>query len=575
MIMLLISIGLLIFSINIYRKKDTPVFGLPSKYSVYIGHLVLVLSLLGVASRSFFYVNSDETAHLKRIYFGADLPIGQIIALDGQKGPKANIYGTGFHFIPLVRILHDVEFSRVIDIPEGQYGFVSSLDGMPLRDGQFISDELIVPESKDGEPVSRFYGFYDAEFFLKNGGQRGPQLTVLTPGRHRLNSYLFKVDLKPATDVPTGHVAVIRSNVQEDNSIDCPNSGVNEGQAGGAIAAPIVPVGCIGVWSEPLPPKRYYLNLAAFVPTVIPTRLVNWNYKGGYTARRIDLKVSDDGQIIQTENSEPMPIPADAADKAINVRVEGWTIPVEARIIVQVHPKNAPRVVASIGDLKRIEDTVITPTVRDVLRTIGGAPERKVLDFIEKRDEISELVEAALIKEAEKTGVTVQEVRLGEPAIPPELLVASLREQLAKQLEKTYIQEKEAQQARIAVQKEKATADQQPTLVKAQIEKEAAKERKETLRLEGEGEKLKLIEIAKGQKEQVSVLGQDRVMRLQMLEKTLNAAVANPDIVKVSTVNVQSGQGSTLEGAAAVLGSSNLVQMLNQQKHLEQSTKNK
>ena len=83
-------------------------------------------------------------------------------------------------------------------------------------------------------------------------------------------------------------------------------------------------------------------------------------------------------------------------------------------------------------------------------------------------------------------------------AIPPELLVATLREQLATQLKETYEKEREAQRERIKVERERATADQQETLVRAEIEKAAAEHRKEQLRLLGEGEKLKLLEIAKG-----------------------------------------------------------------------------
>jgi hypothetical protein len=50
-------------------------------------------------------------------------------------------------------------------------------------------------------------------------------------------------------------------------------------------------------------------------------------------------------------------------------------------------------------------------------------------------------------------------------------------------------------------------------------------------------------------------------MQLQALEKSLDAAKANPDLVKVPVVMV-SGSGSGYEGAAAVLGASNIVQMM-------------
>jgi len=118
---------------------------------------------------------------------------------------------------------------------------------------------------------------------------------------------------------------------------------------------------------------------------------------------------------------------------------------------------------------------------------------------------------------------------------------------------------------------ERATADQQSTLVEAEIAKQAAKHRKEQLRLEGEGEKLKLTEIAKGQKAQADVLGKERAMQLQALEKALAAAVENPDIVKVPMVLVNGSSGA-YEGAAAILGASNLIETM---KGIKQSSKSK
>lgn len=61
----------------------------------------------------------------------------------------------------------------------------------------------------------------------------------------------------------------------------------------------------------------------------------------------------------------------------------------------------------------------MTPLLRDELRTIGGADKRKVLEFINKRAEITDLVEQTLVREGRKAGVTIQEFRLGEAAFPP------------------------------------------------------------------------------------------------------------------------------------------------------------
>lgn len=552
----ILSAILLAAGIYLIRKHTMIVRPFPSlekniRLNRYIGIAVIVLGIFGLISRSFVIIGPGGVGHMVRIYTGSGMPPGQVVALAGEKGPQARTLPPGFHFIFLVNVLYDIEERPLVDIPEGQYGLLVARDGRPLRQDQFIAD----PWAED--QVSRML---DAGHFLTEGqGQRGPQLTVLRPGQYRLNRYLFQIQPFKALDVPTGHVAVIRSNVQTQTACGDPVLD-HKGEGGKQLSTPLVPEGCIGVWDRPLPPGRYYLNAKAYVSTIIPTRVQTWTYAGGYTGRKIDLVLENDGSIKQAVKEFEVPVPEGAADRAINVRAEGWTIPVDMRVTVQVHPDDAPKVVASVGSLQKVEDNIITPAIRDILRTIGGQPDRRVLDFIESREEIVAPVETAIIAEGSKAGVTIQEVRMGEPAVPPEMLVARLRRQLASQLRETYAEEQQAQQQRIQVERERATADQQATLVRAEIAKKAAEYRKQQLQLEGEGEKLRLIEIAQGQKAQVSILGEARVMQLQMLKEVLAVARDTPDIIKVPTVQV--GAGSSLEGAAAVLGASNLVRML-------------
>ena len=514
-----------------------------------------ILSVAVIASISFVTIDQSSIGHLKRIYLGKSMQPGQIIAFSGENGPQARILGPGFHFIPLVRVLYKVEELPVVTIPQGNYGVLKAQDGEPLSGGQFIAR---------GWSDADFNNMLDADYFLKNGGQKGPQLTVLRPGTYRINRYLFDVKRYPALSVEAGHVAVVKSNVRERD--DCPKTdGLDrEGeisQSGDALTVPLVPKGCIGVWEEPVLPGRYYLNREAYTPTIIPTRAQTWVYAGGYQKRRIDLTLGDDGKIQQEAKIESFKQPADAADQAIVVTVEGWRVPLDVRVVIQVDPVQAPRVVAAVGGLNEVEDRIVTPALRSIVRNVGGAPGRRALDLINERDALESLVEKAIFPEGIKAGVTIKEVRFGDPAIPPELLVARQRQQLADQLESTYAREQVAQERRVDVEKSRATADQQIELVRAQIAVQVAELEREQLKLQGEGEKLRLMEIATGQKAQTDVLGEGRVYQLAVLDKVLNAAVANPNIVKIPNVLVQ-GEGGGFEGPAAILGASNLMQSI-------------
>lgn len=505
----------------------------------------ILVAMFLVFATSYIIIDAESIGHLKRIYIGKSMPPGQIIAFEGYKGPQAKLLPPGFHFSLFLNVLYDVENFPIIEVPEGKYGYIVAKDGVPLKQGQYMANAWPADKVKD---------MLDATYFLKNGGQKGPQLTVIKPGRYRINRYLFEVKPQAATDIPAGFVGVVKSNVQETSEWDAADV---PSELKGTLAVPLVKKGSVGIWDEPVQPGRYYLNLVAFNVTKVDTRVQTWNYKGGYKRRYIDLQVTQDGRIDQKERSESIPIPKKAADSAIFTRMEGWLVPQELRVQVQVEPKDAPFLVASVGNVAAAEDKVVTPSIRSVVRNICAG--EKVLSLIdENRASVEAKIEAAVIPEGKKAGVTIKDVRLVDSVVPPELLVARLREQLAGQLRETYKREKEAQDQRIETQKARATADQQPELVAAEIRVKIAEKDKLASKLKGEGEKLQLIEIATGQKEQVSVLGEERVMELAFLEKILNAAVMNPEIVKIPNILV-SGEGSTLEGAAAILGASNLV----------------
>lgn len=568
-------LAVVIGTLLLFRRK-TARSGAAGRLSFLFGPVggvtFILVGLFLLASTSFILVDADRVGHLKRIYAFQELPAGRIIAVDGEKGPQAQILGPGFHFIPLVRVLYDFEEYDVVSIPEGYYGQLTALDGQAMPSGMFMAPAI--PDEDVGDMLK-------AEVFLTDGGYRGPQETVLKPGRYRLNRYLFSVRLDEATDatvIPAGHVGVVKSNVSQPG-ISCVEEEVAASAASReALSVPLVPRGCVGIWKDPLFPGAYYLNRQAYEVTLVDTRVQTWEYKGGYTKRIIDLSVDQQGNIKQNERSEQERIPDDAADQAVFVKVEGWDIPLELRALVQVAPESAPVVVGSVGGLQEIENRILTPAIRSIVRNVAGAtirvPDRdesgalieppsytlrptRVLDLIENRDALEQTIEAQIKVEGNKAGVDIREIRLGEPAIPPELLVSRLRVQLADQLSTAYERETEAQQKRIETEQARSTADEQPRLVEAQIAVQVANQREQERAALGRAERQYLEALARGQRAQVDVLGQDRVALLQALEKLLAALERKPELVglagKLVPNTIVGGDGG-LAGAAALLG---------------------
>lgn len=533
-----------------------------------------VVALLCFFQTSFVIIGDKEVGHLKKIYMGSSMEPGRIIAMPWEKGPQARLLTAGFHFLPFIRVTHDIEEKAIVTIEQGKFGFLVAKDGQSMPQGQYIAPSW--DKADDMINALKFMGYDKKRDYKGPTGIKGPQLTVLSPGDYRINRYLFEVFSGEATDVPIGHVAVVKSNVGE-RYIGKPI--LPTGVETTTLSVPIVPKGYKGVWNMVLKPDRYYLNTKAYDITIIPTQIQTWKYLGGYNRRTIDLVLTDDGKIEQTSQTEPVPMPDDAADKAILLRVENWDVWQDARIQVQVTPENAPFVVAAAGGIAQIEDKIMTPTFRSVLRnevaknikdtievwdpkkeemiTKTVMRPRRVLDLLYKREALETSVESKLIPEGAKYGLTVMEARFGDPLVPPELLLPGKRKQLAESLMATYKQEKLAQKERVQTEKERARADQQGRLMKSEIGITVANNNATAREKEGIGEKKYLEAVALGQEAQANVLGKEKAFELAYIKEVLAAATSNPDIIKYPGTLVV-GAGGGLEGAAALLGRSNL-----------------
>jgi len=615
-------IGALVLPYAVSHERFGTLTGLLRQAILVIGVLIAVFL---VASTSYVNIGEYEVGMITKNYLGSSLQNGHIIAIDGEMGPQARVVPPGFHFEPMLNVINHVEVQRIIEIKPGEYGFLTAKDGAPLQPDQTFGASLdsFTYTAADGpelagKPIAAAE-MLEARVFLTHGGQKGPQVSVLAPGQYRLNRYLWDVTPGKATEIKPGEVGVVKSNawssvnfgnLETKKPTNCEPT-QKRSPDGGELAVPLVPVGCIGIWDNSLTPGLYYLNAEVYHVTLVDTRIQQVEFKGGYTKRSIDLSVEGDGTIRQTQRAEQVAKPDRSADTAIYFKVEGWDVPQEMRILAQIPPRQAPFVVASVGGLKEVEDRVIIPSIRSVARNVAGgtvsAPltceeEQKrdkdgtpvgpppscrlgepikdaaghqlyrdrptrVLDLIENRPLLESNILRIVQPEGEKAGVDIKEVRFGEPVIPPELLVSRLRQQLADQLTKTYQQEKVAQDQRIETENARATANQQSTLVAAQIAVRASQQNKIAAQNEGEGEEARLKAIAAGQEAQANVLGKDNVIKLRQYELLVNTVAGfadkHADVIAsaiqnagkfVPNIQVNGSGGESLSMAAALYG---------------------
>jgi uncharacterized membrane protein YqiK len=159
---------------------------------------VLAFIVLVTVWKSIVLVRGTEIAVVERRYFGRKMPQGRVIAQANEIGIQARTLAPGLHFlIPYVYRAMKYPFTV---IAENEVGIVESIDGDPIPPGKIFATV-----------VEGHSAFQDGELFLRNGGQKGPQIAILPPGTYRINPVLFHVRKGPLTFIDKGKIGIVTS----------------------------------------------------------------------------------------------------------------------------------------------------------------------------------------------------------------------------------------------------------------------------------------------------------------------------------------------------------------------------
>jgi regulator of protease activity HflC (stomatin/prohibitin superfamily) len=234
--------------------------------------LVVALILI-VAGNMLVNIGGDEVGVLERRYLGKGLPEGHVIAMRGEIGIQARVLPPGLHLLP--PFLYAVKKDRMILIAEDELALIEAIDGRPLDPGRIFARHV---ESHDS--------FQDGEAFLSRGGQKGPQIDVLPPGKYRINTYLFRIKLVKAVRIPAGAVGVVIANDGEPMApgrlLARHTAGHTAFQGGEAF---LENGGQRGPQIEVILPGQYRINTDLFSVKVEPAAIVKANQVGLVTAR--------------------------------------------------------------------------------------------------------------------------------------------------------------------------------------------------------------------------------------------------------------------------------------------------
>jgi uncharacterized membrane protein YqiK len=163
-----------------------------------LGIILIGFAVLIVLYNSIIIVGGREIAVLERRWFGKSMPKGRVVAMANEIGVQARTLGPGLHV--LIPFLYKARKVSFIVIDEQEVGLIESIDGNSIPAGKIFAK--VAPNHNS---------FQDSEAFLKNGGEKGPQIEILAPGTYRINPGLFKVRNVASVVIDSGQIGVVTS----------------------------------------------------------------------------------------------------------------------------------------------------------------------------------------------------------------------------------------------------------------------------------------------------------------------------------------------------------------------------
>jgi len=508
----------------------------------------------------------------KFVLFGSnrELPAGKIIALKGEAGLQADTLAPGLKF-GYWAWQYDIEIKPFLVVPNGQIAVVEACDGKPMADGHILGRQVnsdnfqdaraflenggergaqmavippgtwrintlvfttdlvameVIPagkigvvEAKDGRPLSggRIIGrhvecdsFQDAQAFMTNGGERGPQMTIIPQGQYRINPKLFTVTMEDVTDIPDNMVGIVTA--KEGAPL---KSGTIAGQevAGHNMfqdpQAFVANGGSKGLQEQVLLAGRYFINprfATVEVQEMTKVPIANVGVVIAYVGSEgVDVTgdafkhgnlVSRGEKGVWVQPLDPGKYPinpythkveivptanvvlnwatgkteAHNLDKnlsTITVRSsDGFTFNLDVSQIIHIPRTEAPKVIARFGSMANLVTQVLEPTIGNYFR--NAAQSSDVIDFLKQRskrqNEAKESISAALAE----YNVGAVDTLIGDITPPEELMKTLTDRKLAEQEQITYGTQEQAEMIRKNLAQAKAMADTQPGVVTAE-----------------------------------------------------------------------------------------------------------
>lgn len=530
------------------------------------------------------------------------LPQGRIIATEGEAGFQAQTLAPGVYFKKWLW-QYDITFQPFTIIPTGKIGLVLARDGAELETGSILARKV----ASDS--------FQDAEAFLRNGGRKGRQTAIMTPGSYRINTFLFDVEITDMISIPDNTVGIVTT--QEGKSLE-------EGQIAGKVIAGhnkfqdadlfLSSGGYKGLQEQVILSGSYFLNpwfvkvesvrmteipigyvgvVISFVgndgPDISGVEFKHGNIvargnkgvwaeplgPGKYPVNPYILKVElvpTTNLVLNWANARSEAHQLDKNLSTITVRSrDGFPFNLDVAQIIHIPSAEAPKVIARFGNMVNLVSQVLEPTIGNYFR--NSAQDSDVIAFLGTRKERQESARAHIGKVLEQYNVIGVDTLIGD-IVPPESLMKTLTDRkIAEEQKVTYDTQMKAQETRQSLEKETAIAEIQKDIVKADqgvliaeriadasVKKATGDANSVRLQATAEADRVRLL--ASGEAERTRLLAKADAEKIEWLAKADAEKISltgNAEAEKTLAIGKSSAESYKL--AVEAMGGDNFTQL--------------
>ena len=492
----------------------------------------------------------------------------------GERGPQMAIIPPGTYRInPL---LFEVTLADAISIPQGKIGVIEARDGKPMPSGHVVARQVECDS------------YQDAQAFMKNGGERGPQMGLIGPGAYRINPLLFAVQTADVIDIPDNKVGIVTT---------------REGAplAAGEIAGPVVDGhnmfqnpqafvdrnGSKGLQEQVLLAGRYFINprfatvelvdmvevpiahvgvVIAYVGTMGQDvtgdsfrhgNMVNKGERGvwvepldpgKYPINPYTHKVSNvptANVVLNWATGKTEAHRLDANLSTITVRsADGFKFNLDVSQIIHIPRNDAPKVIARFGDMSALVTQVLEPTIGNYFR--NAAQGSDIIEFLKNRTMRQGEARTSISAALKEYNVGAVDTLIGD-IDPPEALMKTLTDRkIAEQERVTYETQRQAQTVKQELEQATALASTQAKVVDAERQVAIAEFSARATVKSAEGQ---------AQAKKINAEADANVLRAvgnAEAEKTQAIGGAEAEVIKLKIASMESGNYAMVQVAEAL-----------------------